>query len=81
MQDGLTIVGNLYIGSSGRLTDGMDAMGKCNGEIIKPENKEQGHFLGNHASLPSLPGAGVTNCHIPGGLKQQKWILVQCGGQ
>lgn len=46
MQDGLTVVGNLDRGSSGRSKDGMDAMRKT----IKLEEEKQGHFLGNHAS-------------------------------
>ena len=65
MQDGLTVVGNLDRGSSGRSKDGMDAMRKT----IKLEEEKQGHFLGNHASSAFASWGYCNKLPLTGGLK------------
>lgn len=51
------------------------------GKLSSWKIKSRGTFWEIMPFLRSLPGAGVTNCHKPGGLKQEKWLLTQCGSQ
>lgn len=66
MQDGLTVVGNLDTGTSGRPMDGMDAVR----ETSRLEKEEQEHFWGNHA-LSVFTSWG---CCVYNKLPQTRWL-------